>query len=53
MLDDLRKALDRVERQPQRLPSETRDGTNASSGEANTGSRQENASKKYARAKPN
>ena len=53
MLDDLRKALDRVERQPQRLPSETRDGTNASSGEADSGSRQENASKNTLAPAPN
>ena len=53
MLDDLRKALDRVERQPQRLPSATRDGTNASSGEADSGSRQENASKNTLAPAPN
>ena len=53
MLDDLRKALDRIERQPQRLPSATRDGTNASSGEADSGSRQENASKNTLAPAPN
>jgi ribonuclease P protein component len=48
MLDDLRSALDRLDRQPTRPPK-------AFSSEANTGSRQENASQKdhSASRKPN
>jgi ribonuclease P protein component len=47
MLDDLRAALHRLDRQPSRPPQ-------AFSGEVNTGSRQENAPKKpISRRKPN
>jgi ribonuclease P protein component len=47
MLDDLRAALRRLDRQPSRPPQ-------AFSGEVNTGSRQENAPKKtISRRKPN
>jgi ribonuclease P protein component len=52
MLDDLRSALDRLDRQPERLVTRP---SKAFSSEADTGSRQENASKQSSSAsrKPN
>ena len=49
MLDDLRSALHRLDRQP-KGGQQTLGGTKAFSSEVDTGSRQENASKRKARA---